>query len=107
MNEHSLHSDIKEWYSIPGDQLEEKVDDFIVDIAREGLLIEIQTANFSAIKNKLSRLVRMHKVRLVYPIPSLKWIIRINKRKVIISKRKSPKRGKLVDLFHELIRIQT
>jgi len=50
MNEHSLHSEIKNGYSLPGDKLEVKVDDFIVDIVRNGFLIEIETRNFSAIK---------------------------------------------------------
>jgi hypothetical protein len=50
MNEHSLHSEIKKWYTLPGDRFEVKIDDFIVDIVRHALLIEIQTRNFSAIK---------------------------------------------------------
>ncbi len=53
MTEHSLHADIKEWYSVQGDKVETKVHDFIIDIVREDLLIEIQTRNLSAIKIKL------------------------------------------------------
>jgi hypothetical protein len=51
--ESSLHSALKKWYSLEGDKLEAQVDDFIVDIVRGYLLIEIQIANFSAIKSKL------------------------------------------------------
>ena len=105
MNEHSLHSDIKEWYSIPGDNFEVKVDNFVIDVARGALLIEIQTRNFSAIKRKLTSLVEKHRVRLVYPIPVRKWIIRITERSDIISRRKSPRKGKLIDLFYELVSI--
>ena len=105
MNEHSLHSDIKDWYSVPGDKLEVKVDSFIIDIIRGALLIEIQTKNFSAIKRKLTSLVEKHRVRLVYPIPERKWIIRITERGDLISRRKSPRRGKMFDLFHELVSI--
>lgn len=105
MNEHSLHSEIKEWYSIPGDKLEVKVDDYFIDIARGSLLIEIQTKNFSAIKRKLSNLVETHEVRLVYPIPEKKWIVRVTETGDVLSRRKSPKKGKLADLFHELVRI--
>jgi hypothetical protein len=57
MTEYSLHSEIKEWYKISGDKLEVKVEDFIVDILRGNLLIEIQTRNFSAVKNKLVKLI--------------------------------------------------
>jgi len=67
-SESSLHSAIKKWYLLEGDKPEAKVDDFIVDIVRGDLLVEIQTANSSAIKPKLSRLLNDHKVRIVYPI---------------------------------------
>jgi len=104
--ESSLHSSIKKWYFLEGDKLEDRVDGFVVDIVRGDLLIEIQIANFSAIKPKLSRLLNDHKVRLVYPIPREKWIV----HKSMITgetygRRKSPKKGRLSDLFSELIRI--
>jgi hypothetical protein len=103
MNEHSLHSEIKNWYSLPGDRVEVKIDDFIVDIVRHVLLIEIQTRNFSAIKMKLTRLLENHEIRLVYPIPQLKWIVHVTKSGEIIRRRKSPRKGRLVDLFYELV----
>jgi len=105
MNEHSLHSEIKEWYTISGDKTEVRIDDFIIDIARGTLLIEIQTRNFSAIKRKLSSLVKNHKVRLVHPIPERKWIVRVAETGDVLSRRKSPKKGRLVDLFYELVNI--
>jgi hypothetical protein len=104
--ESSLHSEIKKWYFLEGDKLEAKVDDFIVDIMRGDLLIEIQIANFSAIKPKLLRLLNDHKVRLVYPIPKMKWIIHRSKATgETFGRRKSSKKGCLSDLFSELIRI--
>jgi hypothetical protein len=106
--ESSLHSAIKNWYFLEGDKLEAKVDDFIVDIVRGDLLIEIQIANFSTIKPKLLRLLNEHKVRLVYPIPKEKWIV--HKSKVTgetFGRRRSPKKGRMSDLFNELIRIPT
>jgi hypothetical protein len=104
--ESSLHSAIKKWYFLEGDRLEVKVDDFVVDIVRGDLLIEIQTANFSAIKPKLLRLLNEHKVRLVYPVPKEKWIVHKSKATgEAFGRRKSPKKGRLSDLFNELIRI--
>jgi len=103
MNEHSLHSEIKNWYSLPGDRFEVKIDDFIVDIVRHALLIEIQTRNFSAIKMKLTRLLENHEIRLVYPIPQLKWIVHVTKSGEMMRRRKSPRKGRLVDLFYELV----
>jgi hypothetical protein len=104
--ESSLHSAIKEWYSLKGDRLEAKVDGFVIDIMRGDLLIEIQTANFSAIKTKLQHLLNQHKVRLVYPIPKEKWILhKSTTSEEIFGRRRSPKKGCLTDLFSELIRI--
>ncbi len=105
MNEHSLHSAIKDWYSLPNDRFEVKIDGFIIDILRGDLLIEVQTKSFRAIKRKLSSLVENHQVRLIYPIPKRKWIVRITESGELVSKRKSPRRGKLVDLFYELVSI--
>ena len=105
MNEHSLHSAIKEWYSLPEDRFEVRIDRFIIDIVRGSLLIEVQTKSFRAIKRKLSSLVENHEVRLVYPIPDRKWIVRITESGELASKRKSPRKGRLVDLFYELVSI--
>ena len=106
LNEGSLHSAIREWYSLPGDRFEVEVDGFVVDIVRDDLLIEIQTGSFSAIKRKLRSLATKHKVLLVYPIAREKWIVKVTlSGEEIASRRKSPKRGKLVDLFDQLVRI--
>jgi len=104
MNEYSLHSAIKNWYSLPGDRFEVRVDDFIVDIVRGTFLIEIQTQNFSAIRKKLTKLLENHEVRLVYPIPQQKWIVHVTESGEIVRRRKSPKKGRLFDLFYELVR---
>jgi len=103
MTEYSLHSEIKDWYMVSGDELEVKVEDFIVDIIRGKLLIEIQTGNFSAIKKKLIQLLSNNHVRLVYPIAKLKWIVHVSRSGEFVRRRKSPKRGKLTDLFYELV----
>ncbi|MBW9153123.1 hypothetical protein [Clostridium estertheticum] len=104
-NEKSLHSSIKQWYVTPGDRFEVKVDKYVIDLVREDSLIEIQTKNFSAIRNKLRELVKYNKVMLVHPIAAEKYIVTTEEPDIVISRRKSPKKGKLVDLFDELIRI--
>jgi hypothetical protein len=103
MTEYSLHSEVKEWYMVSGDELEVKVEDFIVDIFQGRLLIEIQTGNFSAIKRKLIKLLLNNQVRLVYPIAKLKWIVHVSKSGEFVRRRKSPKKGKLTDVFYELV----
>lgn len=106
LGEKSLHAALKEWYYKPGDRLEEKVDNFQIDIVRRNLLIEIQTANFSSIKNKLSTLTEKHHLRLVFPVAQQKWIIRLAADgKTQLSRRKSPKKGNLFFIFEELVSI--
>jgi hypothetical protein len=105
MNEFSLHSEIKKVYSLPGDQFEVKLDNYIVDILRGNLVIEVQTRNFSALKEKLQVLAEKYQVRLVYPLPEKKWITHVTKDNIVLNTRKSPRRGKLTDLFRELVMI--
>jgi hypothetical protein len=105
MTEHSLHADIKNWYSVMGDKVEAKLDDFIIDVVKKGLLIEIQTRNLSAIKPKLIKLLSTNQVRLVYPIAKVKWIVYVSKSGEFVKKRKSPKKGKTIDLFNEIVHI--
>jgi len=106
LGESSLHSSIKSWYARPGDRIEEPVDGYLIDLVRDDLLVEIQVRNFSSMKRKLTKLLGEYNVRVVHPIATVKWIIKIDKNSgQIISKRKSPKRGRVEDLFNELIYI--
>ena len=105
MNETSLHADLKSFYALPGDQLEQPVEGYLVDIVRDEQLIEIQTKNFSAMKSKLNALLDHYFIRLVHPIAYERWIVRVSKDNQLISRRKSPKRGYLEELFKELVRI--
>lgn len=106
LGENSLHAALKAWYAQPGDQIEVKVDGYFIDVVRGEQLIEIQTRNFSALKTKLHRLVEHHPVRLVHPIAAEKWIVRLPAQgEAPLSRRRSPRRGRLEHLFLELVRI--
>jgi 8-oxo-dGTP pyrophosphatase MutT (NUDIX family) len=104
-NESSLHAQIKDWYLRSGDEVEKKVAGYIVDLVRNDRLIEIQTANFSAIKKKLLKLLPNYKVTLVYPIAQLKWIVQLDENGKLQYRRRSPRIGRPVDLFSELVRL--
>jgi hypothetical protein len=105
LQETSLHAALKAWYMHQGDQVEVPVGGFVVDIVRGELLIEIQTRHFSSLRQKLIRLTQRHPVRLVYPVPQEKWIVRLAADGLTpISRRKSPKRGRVEHLFLELVR---
>jgi hypothetical protein len=101
--ESALHAALKAWYAEPGDLVETPVDGYLVDIARGGLLIEIQTRNFSALRAKLAALTAGHAVRVVYPVAAEKWIVRLAPdERTVVSRRRSPKRGRALDVFAEL-----
>ena len=105
LNEKPLHASLKQWYARPGDQFEVPVGGFVIDIVRDDLLIEIQTRNFASIRSKLDKLARVHQVRLIYPIVQEKWIVRLPASGGAAIRRRSPKRGRLEELFLELVSI--
>jgi hypothetical protein len=108
LNEKPLHETLKRWYAQPEDLFEVPVDGYVADIVRGDLIIEIQTKNFSSMKRKLEKLVINHSVRLVYPIPREKWIIKLNlenDKDSPASRRKSPRHGVFEDIFYELVRL--
>ena len=103
VTEQSLHNQLKDHYASEGGRVEATVEGYIVDVVKEGVLIEVQTGNFSAIKQKLLDLLGSHRVRLVHPVPLNKWIIRVDGRGGQASRRRSPKRGRVEEVFYELV----
>lgn len=107
MQETSLHAALKDYYT-RGDQdaQEVSVDGYLVDVVSGELLIEIQTGNFSALKEKLPVLLANHPLLLVHPIAQEKWIVRLpEKGQAPLKRRKSPRRGRVEHVFLELVRI--
>lgn len=102
-NEKPLHAAIKQWYANSGDQVEVPVDGYKIDVVHGDLLVEIQTRQFNAIRRKLLDLSANHLVRLVYPIAVEKWIVTIGEGESSQTRRKSPRRGKIEDLFKEMV----
>lgn len=103
--EGSLHAALKAWCLRPGDQIEVGVDGYVVDILRGETAIEIQTQNFAALRVKLGRLLARRRVILVHSTPREKWIVRQAGDGQVLSRRKSPKRGRVIDVFGELVRL--
>jgi hypothetical protein len=101
LNEKPLHASLKAWYAQPGDQLESRVDGYVIDILRGELLLEIQTRSFASIKTKIVKLAQTHPIRLVYPIPLEKWILKPEGQGW--TRRRSPRRGRVEDLFREMV----
>ena len=106
LQERSLHASVKDWYARSGDRIETEVDGYIIDLVRDDELIEIQTGGFSPLRRKLDRLTLRHRVRLVHPIASEKWIVRVEADgHTPIGRRRSPKRGRPEHVFEHLVSI--
>ncbi len=105
LREMSLHASLKDYYAQPGDHLEVPIAGYLIDIERGKELFEIQTANFGSLKSKLDVLLDDFQVTIVYPIARERWIRRVSTDGEVISRRKSPKRGRVEQLFDELIYI--
>jgi hypothetical protein len=84
--------------------MEARVDGYIVDIHRGDEIVEIQTANFSAIARKIRDLVTRHRVLLVHPVPRDRWIVKMPQKPGDgITRRKSPSHLGAIDVFSELV----
>lgn len=105
LRETSLHATLKDWLAQPGDRQEVPIAGYLIDIKRGSELIEIQTGNFSALKPKLDGILDDYLVRVVHPVPEQRWIRRVTREGEVIARRKSPKRGRVEDLFSELVYI--
>jgi hypothetical protein len=105
LNEGALHAQLKDWYRRPGDQLEEKVAGYVIDLVRGELLVEIQTGGLAPLRRKLDRLTELGSVRLVVPVALTRRIVRLSADGEVLSARRSPQRGRLEDVFARLVSI--
>lgn len=103
--ERSLHAALRQWHMQPGDLAEARVGGFVADILRGDLVIEIQTRRLGAMKAKLQALPEGMRLRVVYPIALERWIMHITPEGELVRRRKSPRRGRLMDVFEELVSI--
>ena len=105
LNESKLHNSLKILYQeIYEGQTEVEQDGHVYDIVtKNGNVIEIQTKNLAKLLPKiLDTIEKGHNVKLVHPIPLITRIELKDEEGNIISKRKSPKKGNIYDIFREL-----
>lgn len=105
MPETPLHQQLKDLYAGKENLKEHRIGGFRIDAVRNPReLVEIQTANFGALRPKLDRLLKTQNVRLVYPVCKTRYIVSIDHRtKKRGPSRRSPKHGQWIDLFQELV----
>ena len=105
LNEGALHAQLKEWYRLPGDRLEQKVGGYVIDLVRGEQLVEFQTGGFAPLRKKVAALAEEHRVRLVAPVAVNRRIVRLSDDGDIVSSRRSPRHGCLHNVFDRLVSI--
>ena len=106
LNEGALHKSLKELNAEDGDEIECFVDGYIVDIKKADRIVEIQTGNLHRIVPKIYDLMRNHLFHLVYPIAARTTITK-TMTDGSVQRRKSPKRGKIYEIFSALVSAPT
>jgi hypothetical protein len=102
--ETSLHRQLKSLYADGRAQLEVPVGNYRVDVVSRGRLVEIQHGSLAAIRRKVRVLLESHRVLVVKPIVVRKLLVkRSAKGGPVTGRRLSPKRGRLLDLFDDLV----
>ncbi len=102
--ETSLHRQLKEKYLSPGAAIEVPVDGYRIDVAAEDRLIEIQHGSLAAIRDKIRKLLENHHVLVVKPIILRKQLVKLDGPEGNeLSRRMSPKKGQVLDIFNELV----
>ncbi|QDS95629.1 hypothetical protein FF011L_44270 [Roseimaritima multifibrata] len=102
--ETSLHRQLKQSYALHAADVEVTLGPYRIDAIRDGELIEIQHGSLVSIRDKIGQLLQTHSVRVVKPIIYRKRIV---KQKTadgkVLSRRFSPSRGTVLEIFDELI----
>jgi hypothetical protein len=104
--ETSLHRALKDRYSAGlADRREVRVTGFRIDAIDEtGRFIEIQSGALGPLCRKLQRLLPQHCLRIVKPVVLSRRLLQTSPRNgSVISVRRSPKRGSLIDIFDDLV----
>ncbi len=106
--EKTVHAVLKYFEEPDEDCHEIPIGNYIADIYRDGQIIEIQTAQFYRMREKLSAFLPEYRVRIVHPIPYEKYITWIDPVTGKCGKRnRSPRRGSFYQAFQELYRIRS
>ena len=107
INESSLHASLKKMFCKDNASTEIKLGKYICDIVcHDGKVIEIQTANFSKMKEKLNVLIKNHVVEIVYPILVNSYIKMLNADGSERSFNKSRKHGSVFQTCREISSIR-
>ncbi len=106
LNEGDLHLSLKLFYADDPSQLERRAKNYVVDVLKHDQIVEIQTRGFGSLRRKLPALLQTHNVTLVHPIAIRKTIVKSTEDGAS-TRRLSPKKGIVHDVFDELVSLPT
>lgn len=107
LQEKTVHGILKDYYAPDKDMQEIPINGFVADIYNGEEIIEIQTANFNKMRQKLDSFLSEYPVTIVYPIPHIKWLSWMDEETGECSPlRKSPVKGNVYKAFYELYKIK-
>jgi hypothetical protein len=102
--ETSLHRELKLFCAGPEARTEVRCGSYRIDAVVGDELVEIQHGSLAAIRDKIRRLLDEHTVRVVKPVVAGKLLVkRARKNGRVVERRRSPKRGSVLEVFHELV----
>jgi hypothetical protein len=104
--ETTLHRQLKALYAGGEARVEQRLAGFRyrIDAVRGDQLVEIQHGSLAAIRDKIARLLAGHRVLVVKPIVVRKTLVSLSRKGgKELSRKSSPKRGSVLDLFDELV----
>lgn len=103
LNESPLHASLKRSLAPLGSRFEVRLAGYVIDAVHDDILIEVQTRQVGKLRPKLTNLLAAHRVRLVIPVASERWIVRRGSDGG--KRRRSPKRAGMLDALAELVAI--
>lgn len=107
LSEKTLHAFLKNYYEPDVNKQEIPIDRYVADVFTGKEIIEIQTAQFNRMRDKLNCFLPLYPVTIVYPIAREKWVYWVDPETGHINEgRKSPKKGNEYAAFVELYRIK-
>lgn len=102
--ETSLHRSLKSQYADSDADTEVRFGQYRIDAVRDGMFIEVQCAPLASIRDKIRDLSSQQPVRIIKPVVGRRYIVRQDTATgPIVSRRLSPKRGTILELFDELV----
>lgn len=108
LQEKTVHGILKDYYAPDKDMQEIPINGYVADIYTGTEIIEIQTANFNKMREKLDSFLPEYPVTIVYPIPHIKWLSWMDEETGECSPlRKSPIKGNVYRAFYELYKIKS